>query len=179
MESKGKKVVQTREPGWGKLGKQIREIILDDESIEIEPFAELCLFCADRAQHVKEFIKPNLDAGKIVICDRYSDSTFIYQGYGRQLDINQVKQMADASRLNIVPDITFFLSLPAEVGLKRLQKRDEITKMDNEPVEFHKRILQGYKRLAETETDRFVVINADDTIEQIHKDIINSLKNKI
>ena len=87
--------------------------------------------------------------------------------------------MADASRLNIVPDITFFLSLPVEVGLKRLQKRDEITKMDNEPVEFHKRILEGYKRLAETETDRFVIINADDTISNIQENIINSLKNII
>ena len=178
LKSQGNKVVLTREPGWGKLGKYIRELILDDQSIEIEPFAELCLFCADRAQHVIEFIKPKLDEGNIVICDRYSDSTFIYQGYGRELDINQVKQMADASRLNVVPDITFFLSLPVEVGLKRLEKRNEITKMDNEPIEFHKRILEGYKKLIEVE-DRFIVIDANDNIDNIHQNIIHCLENKI
>lgn len=175
FESQGKEVVLTREPGWGKLGRLIREAILNDKELKLDPSAELFLFCADRAQHVKDFIKPKLDKGNIVICDRYFDSTIVYQGYGRKLDIDLVTKIAESSTLGVKPDITFFFSLPVEIGLKRLNKRDEITKMDNEPIEFHKNILNGYQKLIAEDNERFKVIDADKTIEEIHQDILDSL----
>ncbi len=172
LESQGKEVALTREPGWGKLGSIIREAILNDKELKLDPIAELFLFCADRAQHVKDFIKPKLEDENIVICDRYFDSTIVYQGYGRGLDIDLVTRIAETSTLGVKPDITFFFSLQVEVGLKRLKNRDEITKMDNEPMEFHKNILEGYKKLVAEDNKRFNVIDADRTIEEIKKDIL-------
>lgn len=173
LESKGRKVVITREPGWGKLGNLIREAILSDQELELEPFAELSLFCADRAQHVKEFIRPNLENGVTVICDRYFDSTVVYQGYGRKLDINLVTQMAEASTLGVIPDITVFFSLPVEVGLKRIYRRSEITKMDKEPVEFHTDIQNGYNELMKKNSKRFKAVDADRPVEEVHRDVVN------
>ncbi|MCK5710737.1 MAG: dTMP kinase, partial [Deltaproteobacteria bacterium] len=133
----GHKVTLTREPGWGSFGELMRKIILDERDLELDPFSELCLFCADRAQHVRDFIKPKLQNGEIVICDRYFDSTVVYQGYGRKLDKRLVNKIAVASTLDLIPDVTFLLNLPVRAGLSRLQTRGEITKMDEEPLEFH------------------------------------------
>ena len=167
----GHKVTLTREPGWGKLGELIRKIILEERDLELDAFSELCLFCADRAQHVRDFIKPRLNEGEIVICDRYFDSTVVYQGYGRKLDKRLVAKVAKASTLDLIPDITFLLNLPVREGLSRLQTRGETTKMDEEPVEFHEMIRQGYMLIARRETDRIKKINADREILEIHSDI--------
>lgn len=176
LETEGRKVLITREPGWGKLGSLIREAILKDKELLLEPFAELSLFCADRAQHVKDFIKPNLESGKTVICDRYFDSTIVYQGYGRKLDIGLVTRMAEESTLGIIPDITFFFSLPVEVGLNRIYRRSEITKMDNEPIEFHTDIQNGYNEILKNNKGRFRVVDADRPVEKVHETIVNLLK---
>lgn len=176
LERIGKKVVLTREPGWGKLGGLIRKAILTDRKLKLDPYAELFLFCADRAQHVKDFIKPNLAQKNIVICDRYYDSTIVYQGYGRKLNIDHVKRIAETSTLGLKPDVTLFFSLPVEVGLKRLEKREEVTKMDSEPIEFHKAIFKGYEKLIENNSMRFKIINADKSVDEIHKEIISILK---
>lgn len=167
----GHKVTLTREPGWGKLGELIRKIILDERDLELDPFSELCLFCADRAQHVRDFIKPKLQEGEIVICDRYFDSTMVYQGHGRKLEKKLVNKIAKASTLELIPDITFLLNLPVKKGLKRLQTRGDITKMDEEPVEFHEMIRQGYMLIARQEPDRIKKINGDRDILEIHNDI--------
>lgn len=167
----GHKVVLTREPGWGKLGELIRKVILDERDLELDPFSELCLFCADRAQHVRDFINPKLQAGEIVICDRYFDSTVVYQGNGRKLDKRLVNKMAKASTLDLIPDITFLLNLPVKKGLTRLQSRGEITKMDEEPLEFHEFIRQGYMLRARREPDRIKKINADRDASEIHDEI--------
>lgn len=167
----GHKVTLTREPGWGHLGELIRKVILDERGLELDPFSELCLFCADRAQHVRDFIRPKLRAGEIVICDRYYDSTVVYQGSGRKLDKRLVNKMAKASTLDLIPDITFLLNLPVRTGLTRLQSRGEITKMDEEPVEFHELIRQGYMLIARREPDRIKKINADRDITEIHNEI--------
>ena len=178
----GHKVTLTREPGWGQLGELIRKVILDERGLELDPFSELCLFCADRAQHVRDFINPKLQAGEIVICDRYYDSTVVYQGNGRKLDKRLVNKMAQASTLDLIPDITFLLNLPVKTGLTRLQSRGEITKMDEEPLEFHELIRQGYMLIARREPDRIKKINADRDIAEIHNEIrsiaINSLSLK-
>jgi len=172
LESKGRKVTVTREPGWGAMGKLIRHLILDDKELDIHPLTELYLFCADRVQHVKDFITPRLKDGEVVICDRYFDSTIVYQGYGRQLDLYMVKKLAEASTLNLVPDITFLLKLPVREGLMRLDLRDETTnRMDEEPMEFHEMIRQGYISEATLNTNRIKIINASHEADEVQKQI--------
>ena len=169
----GHKATLTREPGWGKLGELIRRAILDERDLDLDPFSELCLFCADRAQHVRDFIKPRLQEGEIVICDRYFDSTVVYQGYGRKLEKRLVNRIARASTLDLIPDVTFLLNLPVRAGLSRLQTRGEITKIDEEPLEFHEMIRQGYMLIAKREPGRIRKINADREILEIHEEIKN------
>jgi dTMP kinase len=172
LESKGRKVTVTREPGWGAMGKLIRHLILDDKELDIHPLTELYLFCADRVQHVKDFITPRIKDGEVVICDRYFDSTIVYQGYGRQLDLYTVKKLAEASTLNLVPDITFLLNLPVKEGLMRLDLRDETTnRMDEEPLEFHEMIRQGYISEATLNTNRIKIINASHEADEVQKQI--------
>ena len=139
----GRDAVLTREPGWGHMGNLIRALILDERELELDPVAELCLFCADRAQHVKDFIVPALKDGKLVICDRYFDSTVVYQGYGRKLDMRFVNKIAKASTLGTIPELTLLLNLPVRKGLARLKGRGDLTKMDSEPLEFHEMIRPG------------------------------------
>ena len=169
---KGIRVFFTKEPGEGKLGEAIRTEILDRRNIEIDPYAELCLFCADRAQHVGELILPKLKDGYTVICDRYYDSTLAYQGSGRDLDPDLVFRMAMASSLGVEPDITFFLSIPVEQALLRLKDRaKERNKMDEEPFEFHSRVDRGYRELIAKDTSRIKVIEAASSPEEIHMEI--------
>jgi len=178
LEGKGRKVSVTREPGWGAMGKLIRNLILEEKDMDIHPFTELCLFCADRVQHVKDYISPRIEEGEVVICDRYFDSTIIYQGYGRQLDLYMVKKLAEASTLNLVPDITFLLNLPVIEGLKRLDLRDETTnRMDEEPLEFHELIRQGYVSEANLNTNRIKIINASHNAEDVQKQIRSLIDN--
>lgn len=175
LEEQGFTVSLTREPGWGTIGKLIRKLILEERDLDIHPYTELCLFCADRTQHVTDYIKPKLDNNEIVICDRFTDSTIVYQGYGRKLDTYFVKKMAEASALKLKPDITFLLNLPVKTGLKRLQERGEITKLDEEPFEFHELIRQGYISEANLNKDRIKIINADAGVEEIQSKIFSLL----
>jgi len=178
LEGKGRKVSVTREPGWGAMGKLIRNLILEEKDMDIHPLTELYLFCADRVQHVKDYISPKIEEGEVVICDRYFDSTIIYQGYGRQLDLYMVKKLAEASTLNLVPDITFLLNLPVKEGLKRLDLRDETTnRMDEEPLEFHEIIRQGYVSEANLNTNRIKIINASHNAEDVQKQIRSLIDN--
>lgn len=171
LSARGYKVSLTREPGWGRLGNLIRTVILEEREIELDPMAELFLFCADRAQHVKDFIEPRLKGGEIVICDRFFDSTIVYQGYGRKLDMRFVSKVAKASALDTSPDITFLLNLPVREGLSRLKDRGAVTKMDQEPLEFHEMIRQGYMLIARRDPERIKKINADREVLAIHEDI--------
>ena len=179
LKSEGRDAVLTREPGWGRLGELIRTIILDERDLELDPVSELCLFCADRAQHVNDFIEPSLREGKIVICDRYYDSTVVYQGYGRKLNMRLVNSIAKASTLGKVPDLTLLLNLPVRKGLSRLKGRGDVTKMDEEPLEFHELIRQGYMLLARREPERIIKINADRDVEDIHGDIKNVVLSRL
>ena len=179
LNSQGHDSVLTREPGWGRMGELIRTLILEERGLELDPVAELCLFCADRAQHVKDFIVPNMKKGKIVICDRYSDSTVVYQGYGRKLDMRFVNKAAKASTLGTVPDITFLLNLPVRKGLSRLKERGDASKIDEEPLEFHELIRQGYMVLSRREPERIVRVNGDRSIEEIQADIINIIRSRL
>lgn len=168
LSGRGTKVFFTKEPGEGKLGEAIRTEILDRRDIDIDPYAELCLFCADRAQHVREVILPRLKDGYTVICDRYYDSTLAYQGSGRPLDPDLVFRMAMASSLGVEPDITFFLSIPVEQALLRLRDRGGKNKMDEEPFEFHSRVDRGYRELIAKGIPRIKVIEATASPEEVH-----------
>ncbi|HET7290724.1 MAG TPA: dTMP kinase [Thermodesulfobacteriota bacterium] len=171
LSGKGYKVTLTREPGWGHLGNLIRTRILEERELVLAPMAELFLFCADRAQHVKDFIAPRLKNGEIVICDRFYDSTVVYQGYGRKLDMRLVNKAAKASALDVAPAITFLLNLPVREGLARLKERGSITKMDEEPIEFHEMIRQGYMLIARREPERIKSVNAARDITTVHEEI--------
>jgi len=171
LSGKGYKVTLTREPGWGHLGNLIRTIILEERELVLAPMAELFLFCADRAQHVKDYIAPRLKNGEVVICDRFYDSTVVYQGYGRKLDMRLVNKAAKASALDVTPEITFLLNLPVRDGLARLKERGSITKMDEEPLEFHELIRQGYMLIARREPERIKSVNAARDITTVHEEI--------
>ena len=172
LSARGTGVFLTKEPGEGKLGEAIRAEILDRRDISIDPYAELCLFCADRAQHVRELILPKLEDGCTVICDRYYDSTLAYQGSGRELDPGLVRRMAMASSLGVEPDVTFFLSIPVERALLRLKEREkERNRMDEEPFEFHSRVDRGYGELVAEGIPRIRVIEASGSPGEIHAEI--------
>ncbi len=167
----GYEVTLTREPGWGALGRLIRKMLLEEKDLELDPLAELYLFCADRTQHVTDFIKPKLKEGEIVICDRFTDSTIAYQGYGRRLDLDLVERVSKAAALGLRPKLTILLNLPVKLGLSRLEKRRGKTKMDEEPVEFHERVRQGYIFIAQKETRRVKVVNASRDVDDVQEEI--------
>lgn len=179
LSAKGLKVNLTREPGWGKLGELIRNVLLDDREITLDPFAELCLFCTDRVNHVKGYIKPKLDNGEIVICDRYHDSTLVYQGIGRDNERDLVAAMVMKSCLGVIPDITFLLDLPVDCGLQRIRARKNKTKFDSESVAFHKRVRDGFLQLCKQQPQRIKLINADRQVEIIAEEIKSVIDNKI
>lgn len=174
-------VLLTREPGATRLGKKIRQLLLDPDWSEMTPRAEILLFAADRAQHVEEIVKPALKAGKIVISDRYYDSNLAYQGYGRDLDIELVKKINLWAVDYLKPDLTFFLDLPVEVGLARAraQTLDKLgDRLEREELNFYQRIRAGYLELAK-DSDRFRIIDANRTIAEVKTDILQEIERMI
>lgn len=157
----------TREPGGCNLGRSLRSILLDGRTRGLSSRAELFLFLADRAQHVAEIVRPALEAGQIVLCDRYTDSTLAYQGYGRGLDTEYLRRLNDAATGGLAPDLTLLLDLPVRCGLGRAGERNRIKglvvsegRFDSESLDFHERVRTGYRALAEEEPERFAIIDA-------------------
>jgi dTMP kinase len=145
----------TREPGGTALGRALREILLHGDPLT--PLAELFLYAADRAEHVQKCILPALAAGQVVVCDRFTDSTLAYQGYGRGLDLQQVRQLNHLATGGLQPHLTLWLDLPPEVGLARSGLAD---RLEQERLEFHRRVYQGFQTLAAAEPQRIVRIDA-------------------
>jgi dTMP kinase len=160
LREKGHTVFPTREPGGTSIGEQIREVIHDLKNAEMHPRTETLLYQAARAQIVEEVIRPRLQAGEIVLSDRYADSTIAYQGYGHQQDIEQVRALINYATGGLVPDLTILLDLDVEVGLKRKQKADEWNRLDAYTVEFHQRVRAGYLEMVKQEPRRWAVIDA-------------------
>jgi len=161
LRNAGYDVVVTREPGGTAVGDQIRDVLMNLENITIVPRTEILLFLAARAQHVESLIRPALDAGKIVICDRYGDSTLAYQGYGHQTDLDTLRYLLNFATGGLKPDLTLLLDVPVNAGMAR--KRDneeEWNRLDAYAETFHERVRQGYLSLAAVEPQRWVVINA-------------------
>jgi dTMP kinase len=166
LEGRGHRVTITREPGGCPIADQIRSILLDAENRSIVPLAELFLYAAARAQHVSEVVAPALEAGRIVLCDRFTDATIAYQGYGRELDLSVISQLNSLATAGIGPHLTLLLDCPAETGLSRAMSRIESTtgareeRFELESLLFHQRVREGYLALARQEPQRFVTIDA-------------------
>lgn len=172
LKRKGYEVVLTREPGGTQIGKKIREILLSYTEEIFPELAELFLYEADRNIHVHNVIKPNLEKGKIVICDRFYDSTTAYQHYARGIDINLVQLLNEMACAGLEPDITFLLDLEVYRAFERLGELDRI---ESEGVEFHKKVREGFLEIASLKPDRVVVVDGDRTPEEIFNQILNVL----
>ena len=168
LESLGETVVLTREPGGTPLGVKLREILLDNQTGDISPRAEALMYAADRAHHVYSVIKPALDRGDVVITDRYLDSSIAYQGAGRVLQPAEVARISRWATETLTPTLTVIMDLPAEIGLSRLESQD---RLESEPLAFHERVRQEFLNLANVDPERYFVVNATQTREQIHSQI--------
>ena len=162
-------VLTTREPGDGPLGQELRILALHPPmGIFVEPRAELLIMLADRAQHVGQVIRPHLESGGIVLCDRYADSSIAYQGHGRGLDIGEIVQLNTYATGGLEPDLTVLLDLDPAVGLARQRERSV---MEDQALPFHQRIRAGFLRLAEAASGRWLVLDSARPPEVVHEDI--------
>jgi len=165
-------VIVTREPGGTAISEQIRSLLLDPENTAMKSTTELLLYAASRTQHVLEKIIPALEEGKVAISDRFADASLAYQGYGRGLDINLIRSLNRIATNGTVPDITFLLDLPVDIGLKRAGKRGQgFDRLEREKTEFHQRVRQGYLEMADQEPDRIKVIPAEQDEDQVYTSI--------
>ena len=159
LKRRGIPVILIHEPGSTTLGQRISRLLKWAHNTEISPLSELLLFNAARSQLVSRVIKPALEQGKVVICDRFADSTLAYQSFGRGLSLDTVKQINGLACQGVQPDITFLLDIPVEAGLSRKDK-NKPDRFEKEPLAFHKKVRQGYLELAQREPERFLVIDA-------------------
>lgn len=173
LKEKGFKTLVTREPGAKGLGEKLREILLNYDG-EVSPNCESFLFLADRAQHVDCVIKPALKKGIIVLCDRHTDSTVAYQGYGRQLDIEQIKNLNKIAVNGLKPDLTIVFDIDIETSMQRVGKTKD--RMESAGTEFFNRVRNGYLAIAKEEPNRVKVINSADSIENIHKQVVGLIE---
>jgi dTMP kinase len=169
LEKDNERVLLTREPGGTPLGNQLRDILLDNKTGNISPRAEALMYAADRANHVYTMIRPALEKGEVVISDRYFDSSVAYQGAGRVLSPAEVARISRWATESLTPTLTIIMDLPAEIGLARLQSTD---RLESEPLAFHERVRHEYLNLAYQDPERFLIVDASQTIEQIHQEII-------
>ncbi|WP_373534752.1 dTMP kinase [Microcoleus sp.] len=165
-------LVATREPGGTELGKQLRHLLLKQDSGElVSEMAELLMYAADRAQHVETFLKPELSKGTIVLCDRFTDSTIAYQGYGRGLKLNLIKQLNEIATGGLQSDLTLWLDIDVEAGLARVRARGERDRMEQADLNFHRLVQQGFGELAEEHKSRIVRINGDRPEDEVAQEI--------
>ena len=160
LRGQGWDVLTTREPGGTPIGDQIRQILMRLDNQELHPRTEILLFLASRAQLVEQVIKPALREGKLVLCDRFGDSTLAYQGYGHGLDLGTLRTMLDFATDKLKPDLTLLLDVDVEIGLQRKRKEDEWNRLDAYALAFHQRVREGYHELCRQEPERWRVIDA-------------------
>ena len=163
----GYRVFCTREPGGTSIGDQVREVLLANKNTEMHPRSEILLFQASRAQLVEQEIKPRLERGEIVLCDRYADSTIAYQGYGHGVDLEQLGNIVHFATDGLKPDLTLLLDLDVGVGLSRRQKDGDVNRLDAFELAFHQRVRDGYLALAAAEPARWVIIDANQPPELV------------
>lgn len=174
LEKEGYDVVVTREPGALELGQKIRNILLHYEGV-VADRCEMFLFLADRAQHVDTFIKPSIQDGKVVLCDRYIDSTVAYQGYGREQDIQLLKDLNDIAVNSLKPDLTLLFDVSTETAQQRVGSEKD--RLESSGLDFHRRVRNGYLELQKEEPNRIKLINANNSIENVYEQTKNTIIN--
>ncbi|KXG74165.1 dTMP kinase [Thermotalea metallivorans] len=172
----GYEVLLTREPGGTLIGEKIREIILDKKHVEMDSITETLLYAASRAQHVAEVIRPAIEEGKIVICDRFVDSSLVYQGFGRNLGLELVEEINKAAVQGIMPDITFLFKLSPHIGIQRKLCQGNGDRLEQEKLDFHDRVFEGYMALEKRYPQRIKGIDASGSIEEIHGEIVQYIE---
>lgn len=182
LESLGRTVIVSREPGGTALGEDIRHLLKHaDSGKNMVPRAELLLFAASRAQHVDELILPNINEGNIVICDRFLDSTTVYQGVARAIDAKDVEEINRVAIASTLPDLTILIDLDPEEGFRRIQFRntEPPDRMEQEHMDFYRAVRNGYLELAADNQDRFLVVDGHQTIEAVETAIWDGIKDRI
>ena len=179
LQGAGYEVVSTHEPGGSGIGAQIRSIVLDPAK-PLYPQAEVMLYMADRAQHIREVIQPALDAGRVVISDRYADASLAYQGYGRGLPLEMIARLNDYATAGLEPAITFLLDMDVKAGICRVRSRCNGQPMgdriEQEPLDFHQRVRNGYLKIAAENPSRYRVIDAALAVTQVREQIIQQIQ---
>ncbi len=168
MQKLGHNVLRTRAPGSLKVGEKIRDLVLHSAPGEITPKTELFLFLADRASHVDKEIRPALEAGKVVLCDRFNDSTVAYQGIARGLGESEVEKLCDFACSSLKPDLTFYLDVDPVLGLQRAKSVGESDRIESEVLAFHQKIREAYHRIAKKDPKRVYIIDATQSPEQVY-----------
>jgi len=179
LQKEGYDVIYTREPGGSDIAEQIRKVILDLNNTAMDKRTEALLYAASRRQHLVEKVIPNLKAGKIVICDRYLDSSLVYQGHAREIGVDEVMEINKFAIDNHFPDMTIYFAINAEVGLKRVQNRDEFNRLDAEKLDFHKKVQEGYEILCKKYPERIKVVNAENSMQQVAQDTYELIIKKV
>jgi len=180
MNSQGLEVIKTREPGGSSIGKEIRDLLLRHyQKTQIRPSTEVMLFLADRVQHIEEEIRPAVEAGKIVLCDRFNDSTVAYQGYARGMGMEKIRELCDYVCEGYKPDLTFFLDLDPAIGLERVKNVGEHDRFEAERVEFHRKVREGFHKIAGAEPERFHLIDASQSVEDVFLEVLGFVKAKL
>ncbi|WP_285905012.1 dTMP kinase [Pseudodesulfovibrio pelocollis] len=174
LESRGREVFLTREPGGSRVGRELRQMLLHVNNSDLTAITELFLYLADRAQHVAQVVRPQLEAGRVVLCDRFADSTIVYQGFGRGLDIDMLRQLNEVAVDGVWPDLTIVLDLDPEVGLERATRRNSEDgkamaegRFEAEHLSFHRRIREGYLTWAALNRDRIKVADASSGSDEV------------
>jgi dTMP kinase len=189
LTSRGIPYISTREPGGTALGTTIRAALLNVSRHAVEPLAELLLYAADRAQHVREVVQPALEAGRVVLSDRYADATTAYQGYGRGFDLKLIEELNHLAMSGLKPDLTLLFDVDVATGLSRVHRRSDFSpteesaekadRLDLEPTSFHERVRQGYLELAAREPHRFRIIPAGGSIDTVRSLVIEAVQGLI
>jgi dTMP kinase len=173
-------VVLTREPGGTGLGKDLRGLLLEKSpSKPVGEVTELLLYAADRAQHIQEELKPNLATGKFILCDRYTDSTIAYQGYGRGLDMSLIHQLNQIATGGLASDLTIWLDVDVEVGLSRKRGQAKLDRIEQETIAFHRRVQRGYTELAASNPSRIVRVDGVGSQDVVQKNIQEVLRERV
>lgn len=178
LEKNGIDYIFTREPGGTPVAEKIRNIILDIENKEITDECEALLYASARAQHIKEKILPSIRQGKLVLCDRYIDSSLAYQAYARGLGVDFITKINSYAIENCMPDYTVFLDISSTDAFKRKGGSDKDDRLEQAGFEFHEKVYSGYKKVIESDKERFLIIDCSGTKYQTHNNIVNALKEK-
>ena len=178
LTARGREVLVTREPGGTRVGDQLRRIVLDPtlSDDDLQARTQLLLFCASRAQLVSEVIRPHLDAGHIVISDRFADSTLAYQGYGQGLDVGVLRGILDFATFGLQPDVTFYIDVTPEEGMRRRRDAslfgDQLDRLDSKTFDFHQTVYDGYEQLIGDDPARWQRIDGSQTPDAVYRDIV-------